>query len=148
MELFIKQKAEIDEDTLKVMRPFVKYITSLLLAISMAVTPVISVLAATATDDAAYTQNTNVMPCHEMSSEEVVKNNTTQASDTHRCKNCSKDGACQEKLCSSCAHFVQLSAISAQIFIAPQEISDSYQSGLYDSYSSLILSPAFRPPIR
>jgi hypothetical protein len=128
------------------MRPIVKYVTSLLLAISMAVTPVISVLATTVTDNAAHTQDTNVMPCHEKDSEHVVKDESTQVSGTHICNERCKDGACQEKLCSSCAHLVQLSTPSLTFYM-PQGISDSYQSNLFDSYPSLILSPAFRPPI-
>ena len=130
------------------MRRMFKSLASLLIVVSMVATPVASVLASTDTGSAAYVQDTNVVPCHEMDSEDVVKDESTQTTGTHPCKDCCKDGACQESLCSSCAHFAQLPAISPLTFLAPHGISDSYKSDLFDSHPSLILSPAFRPPIR
>ena len=130
------------------MRRMFKFLTSLLIVVSMVATPAASVLASTDTGSTAYVQDTNVVPCHEMDSEDMIKDESTQATGTHPCRDCCKNGACQERLCSSCAYFAQLPAISPLTFLAPHRISDSYQSDLLNSYPSLILSPAFRPPIR
>jgi len=131
------------------MRRMINCITSLLLAISMAVTPVVSVLATTVTDNTVHAQDPNVMPCHEMASGDVVKNKPSQVSVTHRCKHCSEGSSCQDGfLCSSCGHSAHLAALSSPALLARHRAGDSYRSDLLDSYPSLIPSPAFRPPIR
>ena len=125
-----------------------KYFISLLIAVSMAMTPVVSVLATTVSGNAAHTQDTDVVPCHEMGSGEVVKDKSISASGTSSCEDCCKGGACQHGLtCSSCVHTAQLSTISPLAFLAQYGIGDNYQSDHSDGYPSLILSPAFRPPI-
>lgn len=126
-----------------------KNITTLLLAISMAMTPVVSVLATTVIDNATYTHDAKVDPCHEMGSVEVVKNKSTQESAIHPCKEGCKDRACQDgSLCSSCTQSAQFSAISTLILLTKHSISDNYHSNHSDGYTGVILSTAFRPPIQ
>ena len=124
-----------------------KYLTSLLIAVSIALTPVVSVFATTVTDSSAHMQDKNEVPCHEMASVAMDMDESAQSSGTHPCKDCCKDGACQDKHCSSCILTIQLSAITSLTFLVPHRISTSYQSGHSDSYPGLIHSPAFRPPI-
>jgi hypothetical protein len=127
------------------MRIIVKYVTSLLLAVSMVMTPVISTLADT--DAATYAHDEKTMPCHEKDSGDAVKGELIQKTDSRTCKEKCKDGKCQEGLCASCAHFVHLTVVTPQVNLSSHRNSIGYQSNLYDSYSSLILSPTFRPPI-
>jgi hypothetical protein len=130
------------------MRPVIKYFITLFVAISVAVTPAVSVFASLDSGVAAYLQATSVDPCHEVAAGDVVKNEPTKASDAVPCEDCCKNGACQVKLCSSCGNPAQSSAISPMTFLSKHSTSNSYQRSYSEGYPSLRLSPAFRPPIR
>ena len=132
----------------KAMSALSKYLTSLLIAVSMALTPVVSVFATSVTDSSTHMQDKNEVPCHEMASGVVDMDESAQSSDTDSCKYCCEDGVCQDKHCSSsCILTIQLSAITSLTLLIPHKISTSYQADRLDNYPGLIQSPAFRPPI-
>ena len=123
------------------------FLTSLLIVVSLASTPVVSVFATTGADNSTSMQNKNEAPCHEMASGAMVMDESIQESDAHSCEDCCKDGACQDKHCSSCILSIHFSAITLLAFLIPHRISSNYQFDRSDSYPGLIHSPAFRPPI-
>ncbi len=127
-----------------------RFITSLLVAVTLVLTPVISTQASMGVKlvAAQEVRHSDGMPCHVETQANALAVSQYKGFDHNPCNQCCKDGACQScLLCNACmttTHFPVLLLNIPVLFVKTRFL---YLSPHSDRYINIILSPDLQPPI-
>jgi len=130
--------------------PVFRFITSLLVAVSLVLTPVISTQANMAVKLVAAQEvgHSDRVPCH-MKAQTRAPAVSQYKGFTHApCKQCCKDKSCQNcLLCNACMTATHLPVLLLNIPVLFTKTHSVYLSMHPDRYINIVLSPDLQPPI-